>query len=222
MIANLTITGTITNPQAPIADRPNFVTFDLFINDKDKIKVSYWSQKDTPPNLEAMHGLTVLVQGEVFDHGDGVSLKADTMAKTTGKANNIILFSAINRPELRTTKTNKNIFSFGMRSKSWNGLTKENVTTWFKCSAWEKQADTLVKYVQDKSYLIVNGEFKLNHYKTKDGEDKTSYEVTVKSYVFCPKAMQPNGGESGFTGSVDNDYAMGTSTTSNDSFDVPF
>ena len=226
MIANLTITGTIQNATSPIQDKPNFVAFDLKINENDIIKVSYWSKKDQAIEAEKLNGLQVLVQGELFDHGYGISLKADTMVVAKGQANNIVLMSAISRPEMRQTKTGKDIFSFSMRSKMWNNQKKENVTSWFKLSAWEKDAINLSKYVQDKHFIIVNGEFKIGRW-SKDGEEKVNMEVTVKSFTFMPKAMQPGGGESnGFTGQMTetkSDFDLGASVvTSHDTDLIPF
>lgn len=54
-------------------------------------------------------------------------------------------------------------------------------TEWFRCTAFGKTADVIVKYVK-KGYLIfVSGKIKSRKYTAKDGTEKTSWEVTVST-----------------------------------------
>lgn len=82
-------------------------------------------------------------------------------------------------PEQKTTQ-NSYLWSFGV---AVNGKYRgEDVTTFYDCAAWKGQGDTIAKYFQKGSFIVVVG--KLNIVQA-DG--KTYNNVEVLDFAFGPK-----------------------------------
>lgn len=74
-------------------------------------------------------------------------------------------------------------------------------TTWWRVTAWERQAETLAEHIQKGTRVLVTGTVKSREYE-KDGQTRTSYDVTARHVAVIPKAQQgqqqaPAGGQAG-------------------------
>lgn len=133
--------------------------------------------------------------------------------------NKIILVGNLGRdPELRYTPQGKAVCSFSMatsaneRDKDGN---YQEVTTWFKCTTWEKTAEAAAKYLAKGKLAYVEGVLKEQKYNDKDGKERTSLEVNVTSLQFIgPKV------ENGDTASANTEPVSTANTTPSD--DIPF
>lgn len=66
-----------------------------------------------------------------------------------------------------------------------------DITDWFECIAWEKKAETLVKYCGKGHMLAVQGKMKTKKVE-KDGKTITYYSVNVSDFTFIqPKEDKP-------------------------------
>lgn len=64
---------------------------------------------------------------------------------------------------------------------------KDESTIYINCSAWNKQAELLEKYIKKGDQLIIVGDAQLNIYKT-DDSIKESLQVTCQTIEFGRKA----------------------------------
>ena len=55
-------------------------------------------------------------------------------------------------------------------------------TTWFNVTAWNKQGDTLMKYVKKGNQIYLEGRLRQREYLKQDGTPGTSLDVTVENF----------------------------------------
>ena len=79
--------------------------------------------------------------------------------------------------------------------ESYNGKNWE-LTVWHRITFWRKQAETINQYLGKGDFLYVegevsgtaeNGNLNANAWLNKDGEPRSSHEVTAKFFKFLPK-----------------------------------
>jgi len=63
----------------------------------------------------------------------------------------------------------------------------EETTTWYRAAAWGKPGEIIAQYAKKGDLLSVSGAFLPREYTTKDGVQKTSYEIDVKQFAFAGK-----------------------------------
>lgn len=71
---------------------------------------------------------------------------------------------------------------------------KDDVTTWFKVSAWNKTGELAAQYLKKGSPCLVVGDVSQESYKGKDGNDRYQVCVTADRVVFL--AGKKDGDES--------------------------
>lgn len=57
-------------------------------------------------------------------------------------------------------------------------------TTWWRCSMFGKRAETIGQYFHKGSRILVTGEPFAREYTNKNGETKTSMEISVSDFSF--------------------------------------
>ena len=101
-----------------------------------------------------------------------------------------------NDPELRYTPNGVPVASFSLAvSKSFtkDGQRQEK-TTWFRVSAWNKQAETVSQYLKKGSKALVVGELEeVRMYIDKSGATRVSLEVTAQTIRFMDSKPSGNG-----------------------------
>jgi single-strand DNA-binding protein len=96
-----------------------------------------------------------------------------------------------NDPEKRTTPGGKTVASFSLAvNKTWtkDGQRQEK-TTWFRCTAWEKQAEIVSANLTKGRKVMVVGEVEdARAFTDRDGNNRASLEVTASRIVFLDSA----------------------------------
>ena len=97
--------------------------------------------------------------------------------------------------ELRVTPQGYNVTSFSIAvtpRNQKNGEWSDGDTMWFRCFVWGENAASAAIAVRKGQKLFVDGRFKMDTYTTKEGELRTSFEVTVDKYgVVPPRVVEP-------------------------------
>ena len=97
-------------------------------------------------------------------------------------------------PEMRFTPSGQPVTNFSLASnRKYTNSSGETVkeTTWVKCSAWGKVAETLNQYVHKGDKLYVSGQLVADKetggprvWNKADGTPAASFEVTVREFEF--------------------------------------
>lgn len=119
-------------------------------------------------------------------------------------------------PEMRYTSTGVPVTSFSVAvSRRWTGQdgVQQEKTTWFRVSAWRKQAELANQYLTKGSKVLIIGEIEEPKIFTgQDGTPRTSLELTAQQIKF----LSSRGDNGGFGDSdvqpVDRGYGGGSSS----------
>jgi single-strand DNA-binding protein len=128
-------------------------------------------------------------------------------------------------PEMRYTPSGQAVTSFSVATNRQytnnNGETIKE-TTWFRISAWGKQAETCNQYLKKGSKVLVEGRLTADPatggpriWKSKDGSPRASFEINAGTVRFLSSRTET---ESGSTSIGDNGAPY--SEPSDD--DIPF
>jgi single-strand DNA-binding protein len=72
---------------------------------------------------------------------------------------------------------------------------QEEVTTWFRVSAWRRQAEIVSQYVTKGTSVFVMGNLTVRDYVGNDGQKRYSLDVKMEDMqLLSPKGMQEGGG----------------------------
>jgi single-strand DNA-binding protein len=100
-----------------------------------------------------------------------------------GTVNRVILVGNLGRDaELRFTGTGTPVAKFSVATtetyKGRDGEKKEE-TEWHRINLWGKSAETLAQYLIKGKQVYVEGRLKTQKWKDKEGNDRTTVEVTA-------------------------------------------
>lgn len=96
-----------------------------------------------------------------------------------------------NDPEMRYTSSGMAVSNFSVATKQvWNDAQGERHedTTWFRCSAWGRLAETVNQYLKKGSGVLVEGTVKANAFTKQDGTAAASLEVRVDQLRFLDRS----------------------------------
>lgn len=104
-----------------------------------------------------------------------------------------------NDPEMRYTPSGVPVASFNLAvNRSWTGQDgqRQDKTTWFRISVWNKQAETVSQYLSKGRQVLVIGEVEeARAYTDRDGNARASLEVKAQSVRFLgQRGDAPMGG----------------------------
>lgn len=118
----------------------------------------------------------------------------------------VILMGNLTRdPEVRTTQSGTSVTSFSIAvNRSYhnnaNGQDVEEVS-YFDCSAWGKQGETIAKWLHRGSGILVSGRLAQRSWEDEKTKQKRSrVEVVVEDFNFVG-GRDDNGGTGGYSGS---------------------
>jgi single-strand DNA-binding protein len=102
--------------------------------------------------------------------------------------NKIFLVGNLGRdPELRYTPQGLAVCNFSVatseRRKGASGEPEE-ITTWFRVSAWGRQAELANEYLTKGRQVYVEGRLRLEEYTDREGNPRTSLEVNATDIQF--------------------------------------
>lgn len=93
-----------------------------------------------------------------------------------------------NDPELRTTPNGTPVCNFSLAvNKQWTNRDGEQSekTVWFRVTVWQRQAETVARYLHKGSRVLVVGEVEeASAYVNKAGEPAATLEVTGRTVKF--------------------------------------
>lgn len=144
--------------------------------------------------------------------------------------NKIIIVGNLGRdPELRYTPQGLAVCNFSVatseKKKDKSGEMQE-VTTWFRVTLWNRQAETASKYLTKGSSVYVEGRLRVEEWSDKDGKSRYTLEVNGTDMQFIGSNRSDeysndssSDGRSDFEGR-DSGVNMNQSVPSDD--DIPF
>ncbi len=108
--------------------------------------------------------------------------------------NKIIIVGYLGRdPELRYTPQGTPVCTFSVatteRRKSASGEPEE-ITTWFRVSAWNRLAELANEYLAKGQQVYVEGRLRTGEYTDRDGRPRTTLEVTATELHFLGQREQ--------------------------------
>ena len=147
--------------------------------------------------------------------------------------NKIIIVGNLGRdPELRYTPQGTAVCNFSMattdkrRDKSGES---QDVTTWFRVTLWEKKAEVAAKYLTKGSQVYIEGRLKLDEWTDRDGNTRTTLDVTATDMQFVGSGAPRDTGYTPDSPDMDREPASssaaaagGSSTPSSNDDDIPF
>lgn len=89
--------------------------------------------------------------------------------------------------ELRYTPQGTAVANFSVASNTVRNSSKGKIekTDWYNITAWGKQAETLAKYLQKGSQILVRGKLDLSAWETRNGEPRVNADVTLQDFEFA-------------------------------------
>lgn len=101
--------------------------------------------------------------------------------------NRVTLIGRItNDLELRATESGKNNCNFFLAVNR----TGQEGTDFIKISSWNKQAENLCKYMKKGSQIAVEGQYRVNQYQDKDGNNRYDNYVLASNIEFLSNSKQ--------------------------------
>lgn len=125
--------------------------------------------------------------------------------------NKVIVVGNLGRdPELRYTPQGTPVCSFSVasneRRKGSDGEFQD-LTTWFRVTAWGKQAETVSKYLTKGRSVYVEGRLRVEDWTDKDGKSRYTLELHATDVQFIDGGQ--GGGQGGGGGGGGRDYERG-------------
>lgn len=99
-------------------------------------------------------------------------------------------------PEIKQTKSGSDMCSMSVAVDS--GFGNNKTTTWYRVSAFGKNAESSAKYLKKGSLICASGDLAVNEFEGKDGSTKLSLNITADKIVFLSGRQEQtsNGGQS--------------------------
>ena len=101
-------------------------------------------------------------------------------------------------PDLKFSKNNTAYCNFSLAytpRKQVNGEWQDGETMWFKVVAFGTKAEAVADTFRKGDTVLVTGELAQNTYTDKEGNEKTSMEITAKEIGLVPKLGKPKTGQ---------------------------
>lgn len=96
--------------------------------------------------------------------------------------NVVMLIGRLTRdPEQRMTQSGSQLASFTIAVDRHD---KDRTADFISCTAWNKTADTVIRYLKKGSKVGVQGAIRQNTYDGRNGEKQTRYDVLVDRVEF--------------------------------------
>lgn len=147
--------------------------------------------------------------------------------------NKIIVVGNLGRdPELRYTPQGTAVCSFSVATsekKRDKAGDLQDITTWFRVTLWNKQAELASKYLTKGNSVYVEGRLRVEEWTDKEGKTRSSLEVNGTEMQFIGARNDDTSTDSGHgndfsnsvdEGKIDSPSAGGTDSPSDD--DIPF
>ena len=104
-------------------------------------------------------------------------------------------------PEMRYTPSNRAVtqFNVAVNQSTKNQQTGEWVeeTDWFRVSVWGDRAERMAESLRKGNKVFVEGRFKTREFEGRDGQKRTSLEITADSIVNLERRNREDEGSFG-------------------------
>ena len=112
------------------------------------------------------------------------------------------------KPELKYTGSNKPYarFSLAVNRPTSNSTTGEREADFINCISWGKQAETITKYLDKGSQLLIGGRIQTSSFNDKDGNKRTSTDIVVEEFEFVGNKKQESKESKATDSSVSEDF----------------
>ncbi len=142
--------------------------------------------------------------------------------------NKIIIVGNLGKdPELRYTPQGTAVCNFSMatnekrRDKSGE---QQDITTWFRVTLWNKQAETASKYLQKGTQVYIEGRLKLDEWTDRDGNVRQTLDVTGTDMQFISGGRSDDFSDNDSSDNADNtdnlnEFSDSDDTSSNQNTD---
>ena len=104
-------------------------------------------------------------------------------------------------PEMRYTPSNRAVtqFNVAVNQSTKNQQTGEWIeeTDWFRVSVWGDRAERMAETLRKGNKVFVEGRFKTREFEGRDGQKRTSLEITADSIVNLEKRVRDDEGSFG-------------------------
>jgi single-strand DNA-binding protein len=143
--------------------------------------------------------------------------------------NKIIIVGNLGKdPELRYTPQGTAVCSFSVatneKKKDKSGE-MQDVTTWFRVTLWNRQAENASKYLTKGSPVYVEGRLRVEEWSDRDGNNRYTLEVQGSDMQFISSGrnddMSQEGPADSDLGTSDSSARSASASTSADD-DIPF
>jgi single-strand DNA-binding protein len=145
--------------------------------------------------------------------------------------NKIIIVGNLGRdPELRYTPQGSAVCNFSVATnekKRDKAGDLQDVTTWFRVTLWNKQAENASKYLTKGSPVYVEGRLRIEEWTDKDGNNRFTLEVNATDMQFISAGRGEEfssggrGSENEYSGGGNDFEDTGSSPAPSDD-DIPF
>lgn len=117
--------------------------------------------------------------------------------------NKITLVGNLGRdPELRYTPQGTAVCNFSIatneKRKDKTG-DLQDVTTWFRVTLWNKQAENAAKYLTKGSQIYIEGRLRVEEWTDRDGKGRFTLEVQATDMQFIGSRGESGGGGASFS-----------------------
>lgn len=117
--------------------------------------------------------------------------------------NKITLVGNLGRdPELRYTPQGAAVCNFSIatneKRKDKTG-DLQDVTTWFRVTLWNKQAENAAKYLTKGSQIYIEGRLRVEEWTDRDGKNRFTLEVQASDMQFIGSRGDSGGGGGGYS-----------------------
>ena len=113
--------------------------------------------------------------------------------------NKIILVGNLGRdPELRYTPQGSAVCNFSIATnekKRDKAGDLQDVTTWFRVTLWNKQAENASKYLTKGSPVYIEGRLRIEEWQDRDGNNRYTLEVQGSDMQFISAGSRGGGGD---------------------------
>ncbi len=107
--------------------------------------------------------------------------------------NRLFLMGNLTRdPELRKTQ-NSVVCQLGVavNRRFKYGETLHDETVFVDAEAWGRMGEVIEQYLQKGDPVFIEGRLKQDHWKNKDGQNRTKMKVVIESFQFIQSSQQP-------------------------------
>lgn len=113
--------------------------------------------------------------------------------------NRIVLIGRLTAdPEVRYTQSGVAVANMRMAvDRNYKDQNGERPTDFINLVAWRKAAELISQYMKKGRMMAVEGSLQMRQFQTKEGENRTVYEVLIENFQFLDRGESGGGGSRG-------------------------